>query len=309
MKRILFLQKPELLGAQHALVESALRSEWPGVTVDAAGSAETVPAGVYYDAVITPTSTWLSEALARTGGTDWIHFLSAGVDAIWDMPFAKEEVILTKSSGVHAIPIAEHVLGTMLHFAKRFDRYLAQSRDRVWAREWSDELAGRTVLVLGAGQVGGEIVRRCAWLGMTTLAVGRSEGNLDALDLSAADYMVVCLPLTDATRGLVDRSLLARLKPGAVLIDVSRGGVVEADAVVAALDAGQLRGAALDVFAEEPLPPDSPLWGREGLLITPHVAGTSPRYLDRALAIFIHNARCRAAGEPLPQRVDLEAGY
>jgi phosphoglycerate dehydrogenase-like enzyme len=124
-----------------------------------------------------------------------------------------------------------------------------------------------------------------------------------------ADYLAVCLPLTNETRGFVNADLLAHLKPGAVLVDISRGGVVRSDDVISALDNGHLRGAALDVFERQPLPPDSILWSRDDVLITPHVSGTTPFYLERALEVFAINAKAYLAGDPLPTLVDVRAGY
>ena len=143
--------------------------------------------------------------------------------------------------------------------------------------------------------------RRCKAFDMRVIAVTRSGHTVKGADLSLAlsdaramlpetNYLVVCVPLTDETRNLVDGGFLGPLAPGAVLVDISRGGVVSAEAIISALDSGILRGAALDVFEEEPLPPASPLWGRPDILVTPHVSGTSPHYLSRALDVFSKNA-------------------
>src|SRR5690554_114539 len=130
-----------------------------------------------------------------------------------------------------------------------------------------------------------------------------------APELARTDFLVCCLPLTDETQGLVDAEFLAKLKPGAVLIDISRGGVVRGDAVVQALDAGILKGAALDVFEQQPLPADSPLWKRDDVLITPHVSGTTPHYLERALGVFVHCLRAFQSSEPIRNNVDIDSGY
>lgn len=320
MERVLFLQKPEVLTEQRAGLDARFQRELPGVVVDFSGGAAEVPAGVVYDAVVSPTLPWLPEALARTGGYRWIHFLSAGVEKIWEMDFAREGVVLTRSSGVHGPPMSEYAIGAMLHFAKRFDRFIEQSRRAEWSRAWLDELTGRTLMMLGLGHVGTMVARRARAFDMRVVGVQRTPRACEDADevvalteapglLDAVDFLVVCLPLTEETRGLVDDSFLARLKPGAVLVDISRGGVVRADAVLAALDDGCLRGAALDVFAEQPLPADSPLWGRPDILLTPHVSGTSPHYMERALDVFIDNVSRLQAGQPPATPVDLDAGY
>src|SRR5690554_4915736 len=130
-----------------------------------------------------------------------------------------------------------------------------------------------------------------------------------APELARTDFLVCCLPLTDETQGLVDAEFLAKLKPGAVLIDISRGGVVKGDAVVQALDAGILKGAALDVFEQQPLPAGSPLWKRPDVLITPHVSGTTPHYLERALQVFCCCLHDIESGAQVRNRVDINSGY
>ncbi len=316
---ILFLQKAEVLDEQRAPVTRKIRSVFPDADVQFAGTAEEVPAG-NFPIVITPTLPWLPQALERIEGCRWIHFLSAGVEKIWDMPFDKSRLLLTKSSGIHGNQMSEYAIGAMLHFAKGFDRFVEQSRNTQWSRFWLDELTGRTVMVLGAGHIGGAVAARARAFGMRTIGVQRRPVADSGFDLSIGmealrahlpevDYLVVSLPLTPATAGCVDQEMLMSLRPGAVLVDISRGGVVRESAVLAALECGQLRGAALDVFEQQPLPPESGLWGRRDVLLTPHVSGTSPHYLERALDSFIANAQNLARGESPVTPVDIGARY
>ncbi|WP_018936533.1 D-2-hydroxyacid dehydrogenase [Thioalkalivibrio sp. ALJ24] len=320
IRRILVLQKAEVLEGQAESIRRHLEHALPDAQAVMAGRPEDVPQGESFDAVIAPTLPWLAPALNRLGGYRWIHFLSAGVEKIWDMPFDRQGVILTRSSGVHGAPMSEYALGAMLHFAKGFDRFVEQSREHRWERAWLDELTGRTVMILGMGHIGEMVARRAGAFDMRIIGVQRrpraSEAaeRVVALDeagdwLGEVDYLVVCLPFTGATRHLVDAGFLARLPAHTVLIDISRGGVVDDGAVVEALDAGRLRGAALDVFEEQPLPPESPLWARPDVLLTPHVSGTSPHYMERALQVFARNARALQAGESPVTPVDPEAGY
>jgi len=320
IESILFLQKAEVLPLQKPAVVEAIRRELPGAGVTTCGSAEDVPEGGGFDAVIAPTLPWLPQALSRLARYDWIHFLSAGVEKIWDMPFPKDGVLLTKSSGVHGSPMSEFAIGAMLHFAKSFDQFVEQSRERVWNRVWLDELDGRTVTIIGMGHVGGAIARRARAFGMNVIGVQRTPRDTPGVAttvgieqlpnvLPHTQYLVVCLPLTPDTEGLVDDVLLAQLPAGAVLVDISRGGVVRQGAVVDALKRGNLRGAALDVFEEEPLPPTSPLWGKPSILLTPHVSGTSPRYMEKAIEVFIANAKQLLAGLPAMTPVDIERRY
>lgn len=317
---ILFLQKAEVLPAQRDLVVAAIGRALPDARVTACGHVEEVPLGGRFDAVIAPTLPWLPEALARLEHYGWIHFLSAGVEKIWDMPFKKHGVLLTKSSGVHGAPMSEFAIGAMLYFAKSFDRFVEQSVRSEWRRYWLDELTGRKLTILGMGHIGGALAERAGVFGMDVVGVRRSATGktelptvigFDHLEarLAATDYLVVCLPLTAETSGMVDSRLLSGLKDGAVLVDISRGGVVSEAAVLEALDSGRLRGAALDVFEEEPLSNESRLWGHPRVLLTPHVSGTAPRYMERAIDVFVQNVSSLAeTGRPCTP-VDPALGY
>jgi phosphoglycerate dehydrogenase-like enzyme len=320
IRRILFLQKPAVLQLQAAKVVELLSHALPEASITFAGMPEEVPEGAEYDAVITPTLPWLPEALARLNSYRWIHFLSSGVENIWGMSFDKSRPLITKSSGVHAAPMSEFVLGAMLYFAKQFGRFHQQARRAEWDRVWLDELTGKQLTVLGLGHIGQCVARRAKAFDMVvtgTLRHLRPVAQVDRVvpltdidtELPTTDYLVCCLPLTHETRGLVNSAFLARVKPGAVLIDISRGGVVRAEAVLEALNTGNLKGAALDVFEQEPLPAFSPLWKREDVLVTPHVAGTSPHYLERALGLFLTNLQALGNGEAPLTQVSLEGGY
>lgn len=320
IRRILYLQKDSVLNEQTAVVAAYFQTKLPEAELTFAGSAEHVPQGAKFDVVITPTLPWLPEALARLDGYRWIHFLSAGIEKIWEMDFDKERSLMTKSSGVHGAPMSEYALGAMLYFTKQFGRFFEQSQNAEWSRTWLGELTGCQLTVLGLGHIGQCLARRAKVFDMEVVGTLRNIRTIENVDrvipmsaiekeLARTDFLVVCLPLTNSTKGLVDYRILSKLKPGAVLIDISRGGVVNADAVLRALNDGILKGAALDVFEEQPLPKNSPLWGRSDVLITPHVSGTSPFYLQRALDVFMKNIRnLDERGEALTP-VDLVSGY
>ena len=318
-ERILFLQNESVLQAQTEVVQRHLTAAFPGADVVCADRPDRVPEGVF-QAVIAPTLPWLPEALARIKGCEWVHFLSAGVERIWEMPVDWSRLTLTKSSGIHGPQMSEYAIGALLHFCKGFDRYIEQSRTHAWQRAWQDELSGQTLMVLGGGAIGAMVGQRARVFGMRVIAVKRRPEPQDwadmTLDFDAArahlggvNALVVCVPLTDATQGMVNHALLSSLAPGAVLVDISRGGVVEPEAVLDLLDSGHLRGAALDVFETEPLPEDSPLWNRADVLLTPHVSGTSPHYLERALQLFIDNARHWQTDQRMITLVDQTARY
>lgn len=318
IQRILFVQQPGVLEKQRPTVEGIIQQEL-GMPVSFASSPDDVEDGALSDVVIAPTVPWLADVLHKLPALRWVHFLSAGVEKIWAMDFDWSELMLTKSSGVHAAPMSEYALGAMLYFAKQFYRFTEQSQNKVWQREWLSELADRQLVVVGMGSVGTAVAERARAFGMNVSGVARTPrtegphviGGLDALPdmVRDADYVVVSLPLTPSTAGLLGEEFFKNLKPGAILVDMSRGGVVSAKALVQALDDGTVAGAALDVFEQEPLPQDSPLWNRSRILITPHVAGTTPHYIERALQIFVQNASAYRVGQRLATKVDLESGY
>jgi phosphoglycerate dehydrogenase-like enzyme len=269
----------------------------------------------------TPVSV-MRRSLLEVPGIRWVHTPTAGVDHLLIPELIERGVILTNSAGATAIPIAEFTLMFMLNHAKRAIA-LTRPDPALWQRADDAsllELAGRTVTILVFGQIGREIARRCAAFGMRVLAVRRRPrpepdvarvvGVVDwhAL-LPETDYLVVALPLTDATRGMVDAAALARLRRGAYLINIARGAIVDTDAMLAALHDGRLGGAGLDALPEEPLPDAHPLWRAPNVTITPHIAYSSPDTRERIFAIFGENLRRFRAGEPLCNVVDLAAGY
>lgn len=320
IQRVLYLQIAEVLVQQQALVSGALQAALPEAEIVFAGSVEAVPNHAAFDVVITPTLPWLPAALAKLDGYRWLHFLSAGVEKIWEMDFDKTGTLMTKSSGVHGAPMSEYAIGAMLYFTKQFGRFHDQARQAIWERTWLGELSGCQLTVLGLGHIGQSLARRAKAFDMQVVGTQRTPRAIEGVDrvvaleeigaeLAQTDFLVVCLPLTDATRGVVNDQLLAQLKPGAVLVDISRGGVVSGEALLRALDNGTLKGAALDVFEQQPLPAASPLWKRSDVLITPHVSGTTPFYLERALDVFVDNLRAYQQGQPFTTAVSIDAGY
>jgi phosphoglycerate dehydrogenase-like enzyme len=292
----------------------------PDIELLFADSVDAMPRHAKVDVVITPTLPWLPAALAKLDGYRWIHFLSAGVEKIWEMDFDKAQTPMTKSSGVHGAPMSEYAIGAMLYFTKQFGRFHDQSKQALWQRSWLDELTGKQLTVLGLGHIGQSLAQRAKAFEMTVVGTLRNMRQVEYVDrvvslkeigdeLGRTDFLVCCLPLTEDTSALIDDKLLGQLKPGAVLIDISRGGVVKGDSVLRALDAGLLKGAALDVFEQQPLPPESHLWNREDVLITPHVSGTTPYYLERALSVFLDNYYAFSKGQRMVTLIDQVAGY
>jgi phosphoglycerate dehydrogenase-like enzyme len=231
-----------------------------------------------------------------------------------------DRVALTTSAGVFAIPLAEFALLGLLAFAKDLPRLLRSQAERRWDRFVMAELRDWTVLVLGVGGIGREVARLASAFGAHTIGVKRTPGKVPHVDevhstdrlrelLPRADGLVVTLPLTEATRGLLDGEALSLLPSHAVLVNVGRGAVVDEEALVEALRNGRLAGAALDVFAVEPLPAESPLWGLPNVLIAPHAAGQSVHDDERLVELFCDNLGRYLRGEPLRNRVDPDHYY
>jgi phosphoglycerate dehydrogenase-like enzyme len=251
----------------------------------------------------------------------WVHTPAAGVDRFLEMPELRQRrIMLTNNSGSYDIQIAEHVLAFIFAAGKRLHLYRDQQSRREWTDQHHAELRGETVVVFGAGSIGGEVARLASAVGMTVVAVRRSGGAVpgasrvvapDELSRVAAeaDYLVVAAPLTPATRGAVSKQVIAAMKPTAWLVNIARGPIVDEPALIEALRGGKLGGAALDTFAKEPLPADSPLWAMPNVVITPHTSNSSPKVRERTLALFVENVRRYKAGEPLLNLVDWDRGY
>ena len=233
-----------------------------------------------------------------------------------------ERTAVTTSSGVHVRTLAEFTLLGLLYFAKHVPELLERQRAKEWPRIRRPvrELSGQTMLILGLGEIGVETARVASAMGMRVLGVKRRPGAVEHVDevhgidglgglVGQADAIVVTLPSTPATRGLLDAETLAAVKPGAVLVNVGRGAVVDEDALVERLRDGTLAGAALDVFATEPLPPENPLWELPNVLISPHVSALSERENERVVELFLANLERFLAGEPLVNRISADMPY
>lgn len=272
------------------------------------------------DVLIAPQVPWLPKAVKMCSRLRWLHLLSSGSERIFEWGLHQGIYWLSKSAGVNATATAEYALAAILYFYKQFNRFGQQQKQKMWHRTWLTELAGKKAAIIGLGHVGCEIAKRCVALGVRVYGV--SKRGVPACGVSEvftpadiqfavkdADFLVVALPLTQETRGLIGRPLFTTIKRGAILVDVSRGGVIEEESLVEALSSGYLSAAALDVFSHEPLRPNSELWNLQNVLITPHVAGTSDRFMEHALNIFKDNFISLTTRGLLSTPVDRTAGY
>jgi phosphoglycerate dehydrogenase-like enzyme len=263
----------------------------------------------------------LERVLAAAPSLRWMHTPSAGVDRVLTPTVLARDITLTNSAGVHAIPIAEFVLGFMLAHAKQMDAYRAAQGQARWDRSPEPrELYESTLLIMGIGGIGQAIAERAAAFGMRVYGSRRTPQPMPGVArvvggagwrelLPEADYIVVATPLTPETRGMIDAAAFAAMKPTAYLINIARGAVIDEPALIAATRGGQIGGAALDTFEQEPLPSESPLWGLPNVTITPHATANSPRMRERQIALFVENLARFRDGQPLINVVDKSAGY
>lgn len=290
-----------------------LRVALPTVELVAAGS----PAAVKADVLVTLADDANAIEDALTEGIDWVHVLGAGVDG-----FPIEVVgsrILTCSRGAGAAAIAEFVLATMLAFEKRLPQSWITEPPPQWNTADLGGLEGRTLGVIGIGAIGTQVARRAAAFDMEVVALRRSTlpsplpevslcPDLPSL-LGRSDHVVVSAPATAATHRLLDDSALSVIKPGAHLVNVSRGTLIDQDALLLALDDGRIARASLDVVEPEPLPSGHPLYTHPRVKLSPHISWSSPRTVWRTLELFAENLSRYRSGEGLVGQVDRVAGY
>lgn len=262
-----------------------------------------------------PAGEWANARRLR-----WIQTLGAGVDGLLPAPDLAENVVITSARGVFAAEVAEHAVMCLLALQRNLPAHVENRVRRAWRPFASGSLAGRSAGVLGLGEIGRRVAALCSALGMRVRGVRRSPRPMEGVEevvgadelervLRASEHLIVTLPLTAETKGLLGREALSLLPARAFLIHVGRGGVVDESALLDALSTGHLGGAAIDVFEQEPLPPDSPFWTAPNTIVTPHVAGSGLRYVERVAELVLANLARLERGEPLAPQVDRRAGY
>jgi phosphoglycerate dehydrogenase-like enzyme len=280
--------------------------------------------------------------LARAPGLSWVHSATSGVERALTSAALSRGVVVTNARGVFTRPIAEHVLLMILAISRRLPQLLELQRERTWQPVEGRELRDLTIGIVGYGSLGRAIASLATAFGCRVIAIRRRPGAADsgppASDaaggeddedsfpvpprlqriygpdrlhdfLAESDVVVLAAPLTPATEGMIGEAALGAMRPGAWLINVARGRLVDEVALVRALRAGQIGGAALDTFTDEPLQPSSPFYDLPNVIVTPHTAWSSARVLDRSIDLFCDNLRRYGAGQPLRNVVDPTAGY
>lgn len=307
--------------AAHAIVAAA----HPDLTLHTCDTYADLPAKlaetgaeVVYSVRFAGTPGFPRTALLDSAYLRWISVGGSGTDHL--APWDPDRVTVTNAAGVAADMMAEYALGAMLAFSLDLRGFARAQAERRWTAGKVTPIEGRKLLILGLGQTGKAAARRAKAMGMTVLGVRARPQPTNDLDevhgmeaLPAlwprADFVLVSVPLLPSTRGLIGADAFAAMKPGAVLIDVSRGGVCDETALIAALQDGPLKGAALDVFATEPLPADHPLWAMENVILTPHCSSVYDGWAEMSVAMFAENLGRYRRGAALHNIVDPERGY
>lgn len=266
-------------------------------------------------------SSAVNDVWDRATSVQWIHVAAAGVDTLLFEELATSDVTVTNARGVFNRPIAEFVLASILAQLKQLHLSREMQGKRHWEHRETETLATQRVLVVGTGAIGRDIGRLLRLVGAEVRGAGRTArpGDEDFAEIVAsselvshvawADHIVIAAPLTAATRGLIDTAVFTAMKPGAHLINIGRGPIVNEAALLTAIRSGHLGAASLDVFETEPLPPDSPLWTEPNIVISPHMSGDVVGWRDVLAQQFLDNAERWLAGTPLHNVVDKQLGF
>jgi phosphoglycerate dehydrogenase-like enzyme len=292
------------------------------VSNDAAKVRECAPQA---DVIVNGTSNppLLSAAIPPARRAKWIHSLWTGVDNVLSPEVLASPLPLTNGRGVFRRPLAEWSIGAMLYFAYNMRRMIRQQQAGVWEAFTTEEIRGKTLGIVGFGGIGSTTAALARPFGMRIVALRRRPELFEQDQLvdqsfapeqinhlmASSDYVLLAAPLTEQTRGMIGAPQIAAMKPTGVLINVGRGAVVDEPALVQALEAGKIRGAALDVFAVEPLPSGHPFYRLENVLLSPHTADHVQDFIHLAVESFLENLRRFRANEPLLNLVDKHAGY
>jgi D-2-hydroxyacid dehydrogenase (NADP+) len=279
-----------------------LTDAFPGLTVHTTNHrTKAAPYMATADVLMTFGPLVSRELFENAPNLKWIQSLGTGVDGLADQPVLRDDVILTRVHGIVA-PVAESVIGALLALSRDMPRSFENQNRRMWERYPSRLLLGKTAGILGVGAIAEALAPKCKAFGMNVVGLSSNPRIISGFDeiipvgeLKAAaprfDYLVILTPYSPATHHIVDGSVLEAMKPTGFLVNVARGGVLDEAALIAALESGRLAGAALDVFHEEPLPPEHPFWAMRNVIVTPHLAGMCDIYPDLVMPTVIENMR------------------
>jgi D-2-hydroxyacid dehydrogenase (NADP+) len=286
-----------------------LRQRFPQLQIDMVDHfSKAAPLMPEADILVTFGPMLRDEALHNAGKLKWIQALGTGVDGVIDQPSLRDNVIITNIRGIHGEPVSEAAIMGMLALSRRLPDSVRYQDQHSWTRWPPRLLDGKTVGIYGVGLIAEALAPRCAALDMTVIGFTSTKRELPGFDrmyrrsdllkyAGELDYLVLLVPYSEETHHCIDARVFAAMKPSSYLINLARGGIVDEPAMIEALEAGKIAGAALDVFQEEPLPPDHPLWTTKNVIITPHLGGFCDVYAERALPTIEHNMACFLRGD------------
>jgi D-2-hydroxyacid dehydrogenase (NADP+) len=299
----------EVQESMRARYKAMLLEQFPQLTINVVGHHTLVEPFIADTDILLCFSPPMADHVVRDAPKlKWIQALGTGVDNIIDLPSLGPDVVVTNIRGIHGAPVSEATIAFMLSLARDLPRSVRAQENAKWERWPSQLLSGKTVGILGVGLIAEYLAPICKTFHMTVVGISGSPRAAPGFDRMVArgdlmkvagelDYLVVLAPLSPETRNIVGAKLLAAMKPTAYLVNVARGGVVDEPALIKALETGQIAGAGLDVFSQEPLPPDNPLWKTKNLTIFSHLGGYSQGYEDRAMPTIAGNMAKFFAGD------------
>jgi phosphoglycerate dehydrogenase-like enzyme len=301
----------EVHEAMRARYKAMLLERFPGqLTINVVGHHNDVDPYIAETDVLLCFSPPMADHVVRDARRlKWIQALGTGVDNIIDLPSLRPDVLVTNIRGIHGAPVSEAAIAYMLSLARDMPHSVHAQDRSTWDRQPAHLLTGKTVGILGVGLIAEYLAPLCKAFGMTVIGITGSPRAVKGFDrvvgrgellavAPALDFLVALIPMSAETRNIVGEKVFAAMKPTAHLVNVARGGVVDEAALIRALESGEIAGAALDVFAQEPLPPTSPLWKAKNLTLFPHLGGYSHGYEDRAMPTIEDNMRKFLAGDP-----------
>jgi D-2-hydroxyacid dehydrogenase (NADP+) len=286
-----------------------LRKTFPELEVDMVDHHGKVgPHIATADILLTFGPMMADHVVAEATNLKWVQALGSGVDGIVDQPSLRGNVLVTNLHGIQGPPVSEAAMMAMLALSRGLPRAVRSQDQHKWDRFPARLLKDKTVGIFGIGVIAAELAPKCKAFGMTVVGISSAKREVPGFDrmysrddlvqaVRELDYLVLLTPFSAATRGIVGESVLAAMKPSSYLVNLARGGVVDEAALIRTLQDGRIAGAALDVFAQEPLPAEHPFWNMERVLITPHQGGFCDVYVDQALPVIEHNIRCFLSGE------------
>jgi len=305
---LILLAMPPEIAAQY---DSRLRTMFPQLAIHLVDHHSKVGPYIGSADILMTFAPMITDRVVREAtNLKWIQALGTGVDNLIDLPSLRSDVTITNIRGIHGAPMSEAAIMAMLALSRDLPRVVRNQNGQVWERWPARLLEGKRVGILGIGAIAEALAPKCKALGMTVVGISSVPRTVPGFDrvygrdelipaVRDLDYLIALTPYSPATRHIVDSAIFSAMKPASYFINLARGGVVDENALINALETGQIAGAALDVFSQEPLPGDHPFWSMKNVIVTPHLGGFYDGYADRALPVVEENVRRFLAGDTM----------